>query len=131
MVDVGKRVKKARQAAGLTQVELAKKINVSRSYIGNIEQNRHASSVATLQLIAEALHVDIAEFVGNGNTLQETGLANDEIHLLTKYRSLSSSDKELAQAMLDRFVAPVKSAKSTTWMNYDTSKMKVNAAGLG
>ena len=131
MVDVGERVKKARQAAGLTQLELAKKINVSRSYIGNIEQNRHSSSIATLQLLADALHVDIAEFVGNGSSIQETGMTNDEIHLLTKYRSLSHSDKELAQAMMDRFVVPVKSAKSTPLMNYSTSKMKVNSVGIG
>ena len=128
MVDVGKRVKKARQAAGLTQVELAKKINVSRSYIGNIEQNRHASSVATLQLIADALHVDIAEFVGNGSTLQETGLANDEIHLVMMYRNMSEEDKIFTMQMAQRFNK--KNVKSPL-MNYNTSKIKVNAAGLG
>ena len=66
MVDVGERIKKARQAAGLTQVALAKKMNISRSYISDIESNRHSVNISTLQMFAEALHVDIAEFVGNG-----------------------------------------------------------------
>ena len=129
MVDVGQRVKKARQAAKLTQKELAEKINVSRSYIGDIEQNRHASSLATLQSIAEALHVDISEFIGNVNTLQETGLTNDEVHLIMTYRSLSDSDKGLAQTMMKRFVMPFKSARYTNLPITNTTRQKIEMAG--
>ena len=38
----------------MTQVELAKKTSLSRSYIGDIEKNRYNPSVTTLQLIATA-----------------------------------------------------------------------------
>ncbi len=51
---IGDKIREARKAAGLTQVELAKKTNLSRSYIGDIEKNRYNPSVTTLQLIATA-----------------------------------------------------------------------------
>lgn len=115
MVDVGERVKKARQAAGLTQMELAKKINVSRSYIGNIEQNRHASSIATLQLIADALHVDISEFVGNVNTIQEIGMTNDEIYLVMNFRDLADNDKATVQNLITSLRLANKQVKSARY----------------
>lgn len=51
---IGDKIREARKAAGLTQVELAKKTSLSRSYIGDIEKNRYNPSVTTLQLIATA-----------------------------------------------------------------------------
>lgn len=110
MVDVEK-IKEARKAARLTQRELASIIHLSQGYIGDIERGRTNPSIETLQLIADALHMDIAEFVGNSTTVQKTGMTNDEIHWLMIYRSLNDSDKELARAMLQRFVVPVKSAR--------------------
>lgn len=127
MVDVGERIKKARQAAGLTQAELAKKINFSKSFIGDIERNRHSSNISTLQIIAEALHVDVAEFVGNGVTLQETGLTNDEIHWLMVYRSLSDDSKRLTTAMMSK-LAPPKSARYSTSIS---SPIRTHKAALG
>ena len=129
MVSVGERIKKARKALGLTQLELARKINMSQSYIADMERNRHNPSLAALQLIADVLHVDIAEFVGDSTTVQETGLANDEIHLIMMYRNMSTDDKSLIMQMSQR--CSKKNVKSTPLMNYDTSKIKVRLAGLG
>ena len=39
-MSIGDKIREARKAAGLTQVELAKKTSLSRSYIGDIEKNR-------------------------------------------------------------------------------------------
>lgn len=130
MLGVGKRIKKARKAAGLTQAALAKLINVSRSYIGDIETDRHASSLSTLQLIADALHVDIAEFVSEKSTVAETGITNDEVHLLMAYRSLNDDDKRLAQEMIQRFVISTPRARFTaTPITSPTPKRKRKAVG--
>ena len=129
MLELGEKVIKARKAAGLTQMELARKINMSQSYIADMERNRHNPSLAALQLIADVLHVDIAEFVGDSTTVQETGLANDEIHLIMMYRNMSTDDKSLIMQMSQR--CSKKNVKSTPLMNYDTSKIKVRLAGLG
>ncbi|MBR1729774.1 MAG: helix-turn-helix domain-containing protein [Selenomonadaceae bacterium] len=105
-MDVGEKIKKARKAAGLTQLELARKINMSQSYIADMERSRHNPSLAALQLIANALQVDIAEFVSNSSEIQETGITNDEVYLLQLYRSLNADDKALTVAMMSKLVPP-------------------------
>ena len=58
---LGKRIQKVRKSVGLTQEELAEKVNVSRAYIGYIEQARNTPSLELLQKIARALRVDMKE----------------------------------------------------------------------
>lgn len=58
---LGKRIQKVRKSTGLTQEELAEKVNVSRAYIGYIEQARNTPSLELLQKIARALRIDIKE----------------------------------------------------------------------
>lgn len=64
MKDIGGNVRKARKAARLTQAELAKKTNLSRSHIGAIETNRYNPSLSTLGVIAEAVGVPVSTLVG-------------------------------------------------------------------
>lgn len=63
MKSIGERIKEARKTAGLTQVELAKKTELSRSYIGDIEKDRYNPSVSTLQLIAKATNTPLEELL--------------------------------------------------------------------
>lgn len=58
---LGKKIQKQRKNIGLTQEELAEKVNVSRAYIGYLEQARNAPSLELLQKIAKVLRVDIKE----------------------------------------------------------------------
>ncbi len=65
MASIGAKIRNARKEAGLTQVELAKKTSLSRSYIGDIEKDRYNPSVATLQAIADATGVPVESILGN------------------------------------------------------------------
>jgi len=58
---LGKRVQKRRKLMGLTQEDLAEKVNVSRAYIGYIEQARNTPSIELLEKIARVLRVNIKE----------------------------------------------------------------------
>lgn len=58
---LGKRIQKYRKMVGLTQEELAEKVNVSRAYIGYIEQARNTPSIELLEKVAKVLRVDIKE----------------------------------------------------------------------
>ena len=124
MVDVAERIKKAREAAGLTQRELAKIIHLTQGYIGDIERGRTNPSLSTLQLVADALHVDIAAFVGNSTTIQETGLNNDEIDLVMSYRRLSEEQKALTKAMVCNFIPPKARFTTTSTINPVSRKRK-------
>lgn len=64
MTSIGKKIRDARKNAGMTQVELAKATNLSRSYIGDIEKDRYNPSVSTLQAIAKATNVPVETLLG-------------------------------------------------------------------
>ena len=57
---VSKNVKKQRKLNGLTQVELANKMQYSRQFIANIESKTHQTfSLGTLWRLALVLDIDI------------------------------------------------------------------------
>jgi putative transcriptional regulator len=59
---LGKRIQKRREEVGLTQFELATKVNVSRVYMGYIEQGRATPSLEVVEKIARVLRVPISSF---------------------------------------------------------------------
>jgi len=63
-MSIGQRVKQARKEAHMTQAELAKRTNLSRSYIGDIEIDRYNPSINTLEAIAKAVGVPTSQLVG-------------------------------------------------------------------
>lgn len=73
MKSIGERIKEARKSAGLTQLELAKKTELSRSYIGDIEKDRYNPSVSTLQLIATATNTPLEDLLPSTKTVFPTG----------------------------------------------------------
>jgi transcriptional regulator with XRE-family HTH domain len=60
---VGTNVRRARQAAGLTQEQLALEARIDLTYAGGIERGRRNPSVKVLARIAEALGVEPAELI--------------------------------------------------------------------
>ena len=62
-MSIGAKIREARKVAGLTQVELAQKTSLSRSYIGDIEKDRYNPSLSTLDLIAKATGVALSALV--------------------------------------------------------------------
>ena len=67
MTSIGRKIRDARKNAGMTQVELAKATNLSRSYIGDIEKDRYNPSVSTLQAIAKATNVPVETLLGGAS----------------------------------------------------------------
>ena len=56
---IGERVRQARDAAGLTQSDLAERVCLTRTSITNIERARQSVQLHTLYAIAEALEVSV------------------------------------------------------------------------
>lgn len=57
----GKRIQRARKAAGLSQKELGEKLGVSASMIGQYENDLRIPKIETLQKIADALKVNLSD----------------------------------------------------------------------
>ncbi|QHZ52471.1 helix-turn-helix domain-containing protein [Paenibacillus larvae] len=57
-MSLGKNIKFFRKQRRLTQIELAEKANMSRSYLADVERDRYNPSVDTLKSIAKALNIE-------------------------------------------------------------------------
>lgn len=60
--DVGARLRQVREAAGLSQRELARRAGVTNGTISLIEQNRNSPSVASLRKVLQGIPMDLSEF---------------------------------------------------------------------
>lgn len=59
--NLGKKLKRARREMGITQEELAERANLSRAYIGYIEQGKNLPALQTLEKIAKALKIRLSD----------------------------------------------------------------------
>ena len=62
MDNIGEKIKCERLKKSLKQYELAKKAEISNTYLSDIEVARTKPSLKVLEKIAKALEVDIKEF---------------------------------------------------------------------
>lgn len=62
-MSIGEKIKMHRKKAGLTQVVLAEKANMSRSYLADLERNRYNPSLDTLTAIADALKINVSNLL--------------------------------------------------------------------
>lgn len=61
-VQVGLRIKTLREKAGLSQEDLALQADISRSYLGDVENGKNALTDVKIKNIADALGVSMQEF---------------------------------------------------------------------
>lgn len=64
-MSIGDNIKRLRKEQKLTQIELAKKAQISRSYLADVENDRYNASVETLKSIAAALDCNISDLMGS------------------------------------------------------------------
>ena len=74
-MSLGENIKLYRKKQKLTQVQLADKANISRSYLADVENNRYNPSVDTLKNISNALGVNLNELSTENNIKKEPKLS--------------------------------------------------------
>lgn len=77
-MSIGQKIKTIRKTNKLTQVELSKKANISRSYLADIENDRYNASLDTLKSIANALNVKISDLVDESKVNDSKSSKNKE-----------------------------------------------------
>jgi transcriptional regulator with XRE-family HTH domain len=78
---VAKAIRTLRQKSGLSQRQLALRMQVPRTYVSKIENEKAMPTLSSLQRLATALEVSMADLVrGNERTLSDeiTDLMRDE-----------------------------------------------------
>ena len=81
-MSLGENIKLYRKKQKLTQVQLADKANISRSYLADVENNRYNPSVDTLKNISNALGVNLNELEGKDITPKKMKLLKSYIDTL-------------------------------------------------
>ena len=84
---IGKRIRDARQANGLTQSELAELIGISDKSVSALEVGRVEPSITQMQAIASALGKPIGSFTGEKASMVEA-----------KFESLMQEFDDIKQA---------------------------------
>lgn len=84
MVNFGEKLKQLRHEAGMTQTELAKRLNVTKSVISYYELQERNPSPDVLIRLATIFHVSTDYLLGikHEKTLDVSGLTDAEIGLL-------------------------------------------------
>lgn len=81
-LSLGKRIKKMREREGLTQLELADRTDLARSYIGQIESGLKNASLETIVTIANCLKVSIEELLKDSIDVLKTTSSPSEVDLI-------------------------------------------------
>lgn len=66
---IGRRIKTARKARGMTQFELAELVNISGSFYGHIERGTRIPSLETLVSIGHALNISLDNMINPNNDM--------------------------------------------------------------
>lgn len=93
---LGDRIREARIARGITQVELAKLTGLAKSTIAGYEINNSEPDIARLQRLCDVLKVD-ANYLLQDEIV--ANVTNDEMDLLKTYRTLDRHGKRIVRVV--------------------------------
>ncbi len=112
-MDIGRNIKKIREAKGLSQKEVISAIDMGAAQYSRIENGKTEPSVASLERIAKALAINIQELFVFDDILQETNSYDkttmEKVKLI---HGLSEEEQKIIYSILDAFVRK-KKLKST------------------
>ncbi len=95
---IGLRIKENRRITGLTQEQLAKRLDVTVGYVSQLERGISKVSLDTLGRITAVLDCDITVFLVNSAVNQESYLCGE---LIEKFRKLNPTQKKLVIKICD------------------------------
>lgn len=79
---IGARIREFREAAGLSQTELARRVYVARQTVGNWESGRTLADVQSLVLLGQVFETTVDALVGEKGARAVRSTANDRHELL-------------------------------------------------
>jgi len=81
---IGNNIKEQRKKTGLTQAELAEKINVDPKYISRLETGTSTPSITTVIRISQILKTDISNFFATESLEKRNQMTNSIVLKLSK-----------------------------------------------
>ena len=124
---IGARIRAQREALGLSQAELARRVYVSRQTVGNWESGRTLADVQSLVLLAGVFGVSVDELVGGGGPVAARAGAEDR-HALVQL--LAEAGTLLGAALLLVFAAHLVSLVGPGDVAADALRVALDFAAL-
>ena len=90
-MDLGERIRRIREDQGLSQEDLANRMDTSQSAVSQLEKGDRNPSYRTLRKLAEALGVPVSYLLGDSEGLE---LSPEEEAHFREYRGLSESTRQ-------------------------------------
>lgn len=105
-IQIGERIKSARESAGRTQEQLAEAIEVSPQYISDLERGVVGISILTLKKLCTYLAISSDQILFDRKTELYAAAIGE------KCRSLSDSQFHLVLDIIDRFLSAVEEERA-------------------
>jgi transcriptional regulator with XRE-family HTH domain len=109
-VNIGATIRTYRLQKGMSQGDIEKRTGLLRCYLSRVENGHTVPSLETLQKIAGAMDIQLAQFFADETVSREMSglrLSEDEIRFLTQIQryaaKLSENDRKLLLAMVRKF----------------------------
>lgn len=110
--DIGNRIRELRELSGIDGNTFAESLNVSRSYLSLLENNKRPCSIERIYSICNTLNISITDFFKSkeGND-EETYKIVDELkinknmyELVTRARKLNSEKLDLVLTLCEKLI---------------------------
>lgn len=98
-------LKQLREDRDLTQEELAKKLNISRSRLASYEQGQREPDLELLETIADFFNVDLDYLLGRATTTTKI----NEIHTLAAHATQDLTQEEMEE--IENYIKFLKSKR--------------------
>lgn len=108
-MQVGEQIKRIRAAKGLSQKEVTITAKIDKAQYSRIENGKTDPSVSTVERIAKALGISLAELFVHSDELKEVhSLDKSVMEKVSLIESLTPEEKQTIYNMLDAFVGKKK-----------------------
>ena len=87
-MELGKQIKECRQAAGLSQEELAERVYVSRQTISNWENDKSYPDVHSLVLLGEIFQISLDKLIKGDIDRMKEEIKKEEVAKLNRYGNI-------------------------------------------
>lgn len=109
MLNIGERITQLRKQQNISQEELAKRAQVSRTIIGNYERNTNTPSIEVLIKLARVFNVSVDYLIGEGKL---SDLDKDLLKRVEDIEELDSETKQHLFFLIDNVIQNYKTKKA-------------------
>lgn len=113
-MEIGERIKKVREAKGLSQKEVASMIKMDQSQYSKLEKDKTDPSVSTLVKVAKALGAQLSELFADDLLRDVNSYDKSVMEKITLIESLDEDEKKSLFKIIDGLSSKKKMKESLT-----------------